>query len=331
LEDYIHSLGEENAELAAIAENLIRGRGLPGFKSQRVDLKRIADDAEGLPQYQLVLEVSNPEAAPGVFRLHYALGDAKSPEIVSTKPIPIKAHSAIRYSRVLSGVPRNLRLEPYISLNREAFQIPLPEVETGVYEQEEGVEGIGPVPIEHDESGSITVDDIDENFSIEGEEGSSGLRLRAKKAKKEELDRGLPVDNFGPVPSRWSRATRASAWGEYRHTVAWSRKGSGHRKAVFKADIPKAGEWQVEIHLPQKSSFRFTRKWGRWKLNLENADNTQSFDFDAQNANGGWNLVDVVHLDVGEIRLEIPDSGSGMVVIADAVRFSPTSAEGDAS
>jgi len=329
LDDYIQSLGEENPQLALIADNLIRGRGLPGFTCRRTELDRIADDGEGLPQYQLLLEIANPEDAPGVFRLHYALGDSDSPEIVDTKPIPIESRSAVRYTTVLSGIPRNLLLEPYISLNREAFQIPLPEVKTGVKKQQDGVEGIETVPIEKEKSDSVTVDDLDENFSIEGGDGASGFRLRAKKAKKEELDCGLPVDDFGPVPARWSRATRASAWGQYRHTVVWTRKGKGLRKAVFKAEIPKSGEWQLEIHLPSKSSFPFTRKWGCWNMNLVGGGNTRSLSFDAENANGGWNLVDVFRLEAGEIKLEIPDSGSGMVVIADAVRFNPTSKEGN--
>ena len=259
--------------------------------------------------------------------MSYALGTGDAEEETRSKPIPIGARMTLRWSKILSGLPHDLRLLPYVSLNRRDFQIPLPGCDAKKTVDMPGRDGIEVLPFEEIKEEGIIIDDLDEGFSVEEGE-RSGFRLRAKLSRKQEMDGGLPVDNFGPMPRSFSRAEAASAWGRYRHTVAWSRKGAGKARAVFETTIPTAGQWRLEIHLPSKSRFRFAPKFGTWKVDIVNGGRKYSMSFDAENGETGWNPVDAISLDAGELRVEIPDSGTGMIVVADAIRLIPQEQSG---
>jgi len=328
MEEFLGMLDEEDPALGAIAKNLLESTGLPGFVAGDTKLFRLEDDAQGLPRYQLELRISNPEEAPGVFRMAYVLGTGDTEEETRSKPIPIGAGTTLRWSKILSSLPHDLRLLPYVSLNRRDFEIPLPECDAKKIVDAPGHDGVEILPLEEIAEEGIIIDDLDEGFSVEQGQ-SSGFRLRAKLSKKEEMDGGLPVDNFGPMPRRFSRAEAASAWGRYRHTVAWTRKGAGKARAIFSTTIPSAGEWRLEIHLPSKSRFRFAPKFGSWKVDVVNGGQKHSLSFDAENGETGWNLVDSIHLEAGDLRVEIPDSGTGMIVVADAIRLLPQEISGE--
>lgn len=323
LDEFVGALAEESPELGSIADHLLKGRGLPGFRVQAADLYRLRDDENGVPRYQLQVTIANPEESPGVFALRYLVGDDKSPETVRGNPLPIEARSAVRFSTVLSRIPRGLRVLPYLSLNRTAFDVALPEIDSEDIHELEGVDAVETVALELPPEEGIVIDDLDEGFSIEGKDGGGGFRLTAKKTEKENLDHGLPVDEYGPMPATWSRAGAPSAWGRYRHSLAWTKKGKGLRTAVFRAEIPTSGQWQLEIHLPSKLRFRVARSWGSWTLKLQNGGQEYPLKFDAGTADAGWNVVEVLSLEAGEAQVGLSDAGSGMIVVADAIRLLP--------
>lgn len=105
-------------------------------------------------------------------------------------------------------------------------------------------------------------------------------------------------------------------------------KGKGKTRAEFNGLAPKAGLWDLEIHLPHKQRFRFARKWGMWKLAVVQDDVRQELDFDASAAPRGWNLVDAFDLVDGEVIVEFSDATTGMIVVADAIRWTPAAGAG---
>ncbi|MBW2278977.1 MAG: hypothetical protein JRF63_15905, partial [Deltaproteobacteria bacterium] len=74
--------------------------------------------------------------------------------------------------------------------------------------------------------------------------------------------------------------------------------------------------------------FRRARDWGVWNLEVDNQGDTQTTDFDASAAPRGWNLVGSFELADGEVSVALPDTTTGQLVIADAIRWLPTAGNG---
>ncbi len=60
-----------------------------------------------------------------------------------------------------------------------------------------------------------------------------------------------------------------------------------------------------------------------WKLAIVQGDERHEIDFDAGEAPRGWNLVDSFDLESGDVTVEFSDETTGMIVVADAVRWTP--------
>ena len=147
------------------------------------------------------------------------------------------------------------------------------------------------------------------------------LRLGARTVETE-TDQGLPIRRFGSRPSTWSRTVNPRCWGKYRHTMAVVRGGTGTRSASFAATIPRAGQWDLELHLPNRRGFSAARKWGTWHMTVLDGTRRREVTFDSSAGSEGWNLVGAFDVAGGEVTVELSDRTDGQVVIADAVRWS---------
>jgi len=323
LDDVVAAADLQDDGLGRMIEDLLTTTNLPGLIGQHAEAYRLPDGADGGARYQLHLIVRNDEATPGLLRVVYYVGADDDQEREESEPLRIDAQSAIRFSTILTRPPTGVWVHPYLSLNRSAFRVPLPEVDETALVEGEPSEGVLVVEFESAGSNAIIVDDLDESFEIIESGERSGFRLGAKDRDDAELDQGLPVEEFGPLPKAWSRATSATAYGRYRHTLAWMRKGKGESRAEFSGVVLKPGPWQLEIHLPHKQRFRVARNWGVWKLAVVQGDDRHEIDFDAGEAPRGWNLVDSFDLQDGEVIVEFSDETTGMIVVADAVRWTP--------
>ncbi len=323
LEDFVARAEVQDEGLGQMIKDLLATTDLPGLVGDHAEAYRLADGDDGGARYQLNLVVRNDEATPGLFRVAYSVGADDEEEQEESEPLRIDGRSAIRFSTVLTRPPTGVWVNPYLSLNRSGFRVPLSEVDEGAVVETEPLEGVTPVDVAIVDDGAIIIDDLDEGFEVIDGGGRKGFRLGARDSDDAELDQGLPVEEFGPLPKTWSRASSATAFGRYRHTVAWMRKGKGDSHAEFAGEIPKPGTWELEIHLPHKQRFRVARNWGVWKLSIVQEDDRHEIDFDAGEAPRGWNLVDSFDLSSGEVTVEFSNETTGMIVVADAVRWKP--------
>ena len=172
------------------------------------------------------------------------------------------------------------------------------------------------------------MDDLDAGFAI-AEAARSKLRVEGKGLSGQETDQGLPIHEFGfgsRLPSEWSRATRSTAWGKYRRTLALIKGGSGAQMAVFTAELPRSGAWELEYHLPAPTGrSRRPSSRGTWKLNLVDVSGNQAIEFDADTADSGWNSLGTFEVAAGKVQIEVTDETEGRYVIADAIRWRPLS------
>jgi ABC-type transport system involved in multi-copper enzyme maturation permease subunit len=339
--DFVAAGENVSADLKPLIEDWLGSTALPGFVVRGVEQYRLPDDESGGSRYQLLVRLGNEEPAVGFARISWAVprsANAGGPVVVeSGQPLEVQAnplisrsdairfegHSAAEFGVVLSVPAVNVRVQPYLSLNRDEFvAATLPPGEPP-RRDEEPFEGVREVPLDFGRDKRIVADDLDEGFTILTEAADDDLRLGGDSADDDQqLDQGLPVATSG-FPTQWSRRAGPAAWGRYRHTFASVRGGEGATRAVMPAAIPAAGVYELEIHVP---GFLFqvnAANRTRWSLAIVAGDVREAVDFDAGAAKVGWNLVGEYRLPAGEVRVELSDRADGGLIIADAVAWSP--------
>ena len=299
---------------------------LPGFTTGDLQLDRITDADDGTPRYQFTVMVRNEEPTPGMVRLRYRVEDSGD-DWSETDPIRVAGPGAVRVGLVTSKPPHVVRVDPYLALNRKGFDLALPAVDDERIVEAEPLVGAEVVEWSPVETNEIIVDDLDEGFSIEDLATGTLLRVGAQVDDDEDTDGGLPVAPVGRPPTRWSRSDDARSYGKYRHTKAIIKAGKGERKAVFAAEIPRAGQWELEYYLARgRSEGQSRRRLGNWSITIVDETGSQQATLDADDGESGWNSLGIFELADGEVRVEVPDSSDGgRRVEADAIRWRPQS------
>ena len=145
--------------------------------------------------------------------------------------------------------------------------------------------------------------------------------------RRGEIDRGLPT--WTRQPGEWARANIASSWGKYRHTVSGAIPDDGGDVAVFQAELPTPGRWQLDYHVPNRNAMaadidiQSYGTLGSLHMTLAWDGNETSIVFDGADADVGWNRVGEFDLQSTAVRLEVASRSDGEIVIADAIRWVP--------
>ncbi len=324
-EDVIAAGHEVEAELAEWLDVWIDETGLPGFTLGDVAYHRIPGAADGATRYQVTVVVRNEEQPPGLLRLEYRTeGEGEGQAAQSrerSEPVLLAGRSAVEIGLTTSAPLRSLRVAPYFALNRDPFSVQLPTLDPERIVQAEPFVGARSVEWARPADESIVVDDLDDGFALDESAGQGMLRVAGRGDVELQLDQGLPVSE-GLRPSRWSRLTSPQAFGKYRRTMAVVRAGSGKRHAVFSADLPRAGDWRLEVYLPQRPSDARTRRHpGTWALKLSDGAEERDLSFDADDAEPGWNAIGTFHVAGGDVQVKLSDRTDGDYVVADAIRW----------
>jgi ABC-type transport system involved in multi-copper enzyme maturation permease subunit len=299
---------------------------LPGFVLGDVEAHRITDSEDGAPNYQVLVTVRNEEPAPGMLRLEYFAGRERgSGDRGESEPIHVGAHSSVEIGLVMSAPPRRVHVMPYLALNRDGFDAHVPAIDEENKVEAEPFTGVRDSDWTPP-SDVIVVDDLDEGFSVE-ESASRGLWRFGGRGGDEDLDSGLPLLQRGPrSATRWSRWVRSSAHGKYRHTAAVVRAGKGGNRAIFSADIPEAGQWELEYYLLRRPGRGGGGRGspGTWNLTIADDSDSREVEFKADEADAGWNSLGEFDIGEGEVRVEVSDETDGAYVVADAIRWVPS-------
>jgi hypothetical protein len=245
-----------------------------------------------------------------------------------TDPIAFAGRSAIQVGLVTPAVPLTVRVVPYLALNRGPFTVPLPALNEDRIERREPFHGWRPLDWAAGTGETVVVDDLDHGFGIERTGDRSMLRVRGR-SRGGDLDEGLPVLASGSQPAEWSRVTSPDAYGKYRHTMAVVVPGAADQVATFKADLPKAGLWDLEYHLPPAGSEPSAGRRGTWRLAVVGGSGERDVTFDADGGEIGWNKVTEVDLPAGEVQVRVSDATDGDLVVADAIRWTPGTRAGE--
>jgi hypothetical protein len=324
-----HEIGEN---LEPWLDLWIEQTELPGFTLGEVTYCRLEDGPDGTPRYQARVTVRNEEQPTGLLRLEYRLEAGEGAgRREQTEPVIVGGKSAVEIGLVTSTPLRILRVAPYFALNRDPFAVPLPPLDAERKVAEEPFSGSRPAAWEPPAGGPIVVDDLDAGFAVEERDERALLRVAGRGDSEEQLDQGLPITRVLSA-TRWSRKADTRAYGKYRRTVAVVRAGEGSRHAVFSAELPEVGSWELELYLPAALAEGSKRRPGTWQLVVEDAaGGRREVAFDAGTGQDGWNSLGRFDLPRGAVRVIISDRTEGDYVVADAIRLTPTAARQVAS
>ena len=336
-----YTLADLNAAAAAAGADLpnllgdwLDDSALPGFLVSPITATRLADDAHGAPRYQLSIHVRNDEPVPGLVRLSYSEESNSGWIFDRTAPTRVPAGGAVEIGLVAAALPEQLYFHPYLALNRRGLSLPV----TAAPDEISGAEpfsGARPSDWTPAREGGIYVDDLAPRFTVDDDSPEPSAAWGAPEV---ELDQGLPTYSLFALNTGWTRQEAPQAWGKYRRTVARARAGDGKSRVVFAADLPAAGRWRLEYHIPalqQPGGLRIdgtgastltrpVQGLADHDLALHTGGDTRELEFDAGAGEVGWNRIGDFDLPAGEVRLSLSDkTENGRLVIADAIRWLP--------
>lgn len=296
----------------------------PGFLVSEVEAYRLPDEGSVQPRFQIRLHVHNDQAVPGIARLVWRTRP-QGPAFHGGRAVLVPAGTSVEIGAVThGGLPLEVRLVPYFSLNEQRLRLPLPRIEVDRVVAAEPLDGSLPSDWRPRETG-LLVDDLDPGFSVVAPK-RRGFRLRF-----EDGSSSMPSHTMGTNDgNRWHRQADENvvSWGKYRRTLVRIAAGDGSAKARFDLELSPAGRWRLAYHLPGGSAnhghwFQWggDQSFGVYDIKVIDLADTWSIDYDAGLAEPGWNDVGVFDLSAGPVRVEVSNRTTGAVVVADAIRW----------
>ncbi len=175
--------------------------------------------------------------------------------------------------------------------------------------------------------GCVLVDDRDPEFEVVGGKGGGFLR-RLVTGPDIESDRFEIRRLRRSPPARWSTIIHVGFFGTYIKSARCIRAGDGGSKAVWRAQIPEDGSYDVYCHI--LDPFRRYNERGRKEEGLDrvehhyivhHSDGSNEVVLLPDQCEDGWNLLGRYFFEEGEAIVELSDESPVLYVIADAVKW----------
>lgn len=353
------------ADLIAIAQSLeipldevmdlwFDGVRPAGFRTSAAKVVRLPDATDGTPMYESNLFVENAEPNEGFFKLQFATelqGTTSAFEFDSTDPIELAGNSSVEIAIQTSKPLTSMWLRPYLSLNRETFKIPIERQRQIRNESRPPKPFAMTVNWSVDEGDSVLIDDLDSGFTVDAAEDEpffkfDGFSLISYSSTSNGMDAGLKsAGGFSYLSEHdWMRQQADTAFGRYRKTFVRAESFDSTPMAHFRADIPKAGRWKLEYHLPDVSdpSGREVGGWGRYQILLNERNNWGDFvlqlrvgnverpiEFNGEIMQAGWNDLGTFELPNQTVILSISSDTEFGTTVIDAIRWTPVETQND--
>lgn len=324
-----------------------------GFRTSKAKTVRLPDASDGTPIYESSLFVENGETNLGFFTLEYATEQHRTfsgYEFISTDLVKLPGASSVELA-IQSSLPiEAIQIVPYLSLNRNAFAVTIERLNQIPQVSRSTKPFITSSSWSLDEGDSIVIDDLDSGFSVDESTKDEPflnfgvLSITPIAYTSNGMDAGLQsAGGFTHLSDReWLRQQADTAFGRYRKTFVRAESFASAPMAHFRAEIPSAGSWRLEYHLPEilDPSGLYIAGWGRYGILLAEGNNWADFDlrlrvgdvekpieFEGKLMRAGWNDLGTFELPNASVIVSISsDSGRGTTVI-DAIRWTPEAAQ----
>jgi hypothetical protein len=226
--------------------------------------------------------------------------------------------------------------DPGLSLNRNEFAL----TRSSATIDERLGSAIGPFEEESswrsDTNGGIIVDDLDPGFVVF--QSNPNLKRKTRigplgwlrpPALEGELDNGLPsysgnyyIFEYHLTPGLWHRYTAEGGYGKFRKTATqiWVRRGEEQPKAVFGAQIPESGRWNLYYHFPHSTHFNWMQE-GVYELNVSDGSSSIPVSIKVPELRRGWNKIGEFSLSTGMVHVEHVRTLNIWQATVDAIRW----------
>ena len=262
-DQFLQTAREVGLDIDRLVGDWLESSNLPGFLASRPKLERLSDTQDGESVYQTSFILRNDEPVPGNVNVFYRSRRAedRSQQSGVLDTIRVEGNTSVKIAFRDSFPTASISIDPLLSHNRRAIMLTLPDLED--FRPTDALE-LPPIELvdwEPPHADAIIVDDLDEGFSIIGDETEPdkieiprlvGYFLGEMQLPTDtELDRGLPpTEAFSFTRYPWSRSIHPRGYGKYRFTFAIKQNRNADAHASFKATLPEAGLWSLAYHVP---------------------------------------------------------------------------------
>lgn len=285
---------EESQKLQRLVNDWIFSTEIPGYTLTRVKALKM-DDGFGMVVYQLILRIKNSEPGRGYVQIT-ATGRGDE----ALKGVEIEGGQEIEVSMVLWEQPFRVMVEPFFARNRRPLMSPVrvPEDVTEgfpvAYVKDVTGEDSGPV--------EIIVDNDDDGFSMPVRRATRYFRPGLKGGNWRE--QGMPM-----------------AFGRFETNFRMKPPGDGAQPAVWTAQIPRDGEFDVGFYFLDPAMARRFRIGSTFILTIFHGGKADTLEMERDQMKAGWNYLGRYKFAEGEEAVvELSDRAEGRLY-ADAVRW----------
>ncbi len=265
-------------DVSWIFEQFVSEPVIPGFIITHAEAYEI-DSGQLDREFQAVVRVANLEEGKGYIQVVIETeGPAESNTV--EKEVRFGGQEEKEIRMVVGKKPKSVRVAPACSRNvQEPFEtLHVPEERRDI----PGEESVRVVPLAEQDI-AVIVDDVDEGFSFVSLEDDSRVRLTGAKDEDEPEEYPEYTRSWG-APRRWHNETTQSAYGKYLSTRKIKRRGDGKQLAVWSADLPQDGAYEVFFYTERASR-------GLYSITVETGSSSQEVELDLASAKSGWNSL----------------------------------------
>lgn len=321
--------GRYGFDLEPFIDQWYRGREMPSYLTGSVAAYQVMDGDR--TRFQVKFTASNTSPVDGFLRVTLRAGgrrrfgmesmdDASSERIIS-----LHGNQTKECGIILDFKPRMMLVSTLVSQNIPAvLHTNFTEFELDERERPFDGERVLETPLRVAEPGEIVVDNEDDGFEAGGKttHGFLGLRFRQRSGRDDEKYEGI---HFWNIPSnRWVPTTHSDFYGAYVRSAAYTKAGDGKTPARWTASIPESGTYDVYYYVS-----KIRRPWGRgseddlgqYHFEIAHDDGPDDVDLDIKEAENGWNYLGSYYISRGEAVVRLSNESSGLIVIADAVKW----------
>ena len=347
LDEFIEVAEEFKTPSGPDLDNWLQKLQPAGFVVSNYEIERLPSATDGTQVYEHSFHVQNGETTEGLITVEYEIpvreGDIDRSISQSTRPIQIERRSSVKIA-IHSHVPVEfMAINPFFSLNRTPLEVKRAtgtEIPSVTRKPSAMVQ---PSNWAWRFEGKLCIDDLDPGFSIEpatiGEASRSTLRMIMFNQTDPELmsyDLGLRVfdPNTSESATEWTRQRVDSSFGVFQRTLVRAEHDATPQVARFTATLPRAGEWELQYHLPDFEDVRGDRNfglnqnvfqnkhqrgWGDFDIKVAQAEEIHSIRLTAKSLKHGWNSIQKLTLDSDQVTVSVSTRTSSETVVADAI------------
>jgi len=302
----------------------------PGFIIHSIKGSKIEMNDE--KKFQIRIKISNLEAIEGIVSFKIILRNRGGRKRGSFNK---RMANALEYSYQLKG---NTSYEIGIITNQKPVIIKtntivsknIPSNMTQRFEKFEesksdGFSGIKEINIKKEEQ--IIIDNEDDGFKLIQEINEKKLKQMLSSSKDDDESKYKQMISWRP-PSKWTLFTKEGQYGKYIKSGYYARSGENNKKAIWTANIKKAGYYEV-FFFYQSNTWNYrsrrTNKQNvsfKYNLNVISDDGVTNIDLNLDDdSDDGWLSLGSYYFSEGEAKVELNDKSTSRSIIADAVKW----------